>query len=513
MLVVELSDELAARHEASAGSCCAMLASAGATVVRIVSRGGGAEGWGGHGGGAAGAWGAQVDRGKVVTTPRALEASGSSAFDLCSRAGAIVTGLGGAALRSAGRWGAGWDWAAVEARASAAAAAAAAGGDACAAGLVLTRITPWGVLHEAEAEAAAASAAPAGKAAAAQRPTSIVEAMFAATGFGSEFQGALIDPPSLDGADEAAAGMGEAARRDTPRLTLPRHFLSMLASCFALSGTAAALCGASFALGGRVVDVSFASCGLWFAQSDHLMWRPENRRAAEFQQLFRGTALTFTRALPPTFNTYLTKDGVAVQLLGLDWIGQLNKFVSGLGIGWQAWPALFRAVFFDLLPRYRELRDAGPGAISLVAMAAVPPVRQHFAQRIGELTWAQFAALAAAKDLWYTRVHTPAEAYRYRHAEQCGAFTEVAGRRTVAAPLVMGGRQWQTMAAAVDARSPPAGERLRQLVGAIRAGTLPSWAAAARDGAALSPSPASSAAPAARAPLPCGAGGLLRPRL
>ena len=81
------------------------------------------------------------------------------------------------------------------------------------------------------------------------------------------------------------------------------------------------------------------------------------------------------------------------------WLHQRLRF-AGLGISLRAWPALLRAIFFDLLPRFRELQAAGPGALPLVAMAAVPPLNRLFQGAIGAMSWDELQPHFAAADLW-----------------------------------------------------------------------------------------------------------------
>ena len=308
VLVVELSDELAARHDATASATCAMLAAAGATVVRVVSRADGSTV-----GVSSSALEAQLDSGKVLVSAHALATAGSSVAALCASADVIVTSLPDAALECAGRWegaaGQRWSWSAVLERAR-----PASGGE-----LILTRITPWGVDDPgAEREAGEGGAADSAHA-------GIGEAMWACTGFGGAFANMLCDKPSGDTSDDAAAGWDGARQRSSPMWTLPRQSLALIASCFALAGTAAALCCRS-RLGGQVVGVSYAAIGLWFVQGDHLFMRPENERAVTFQQLMRATPQSMANAIPPTFNTFRTFDGVYVQNLDLEWAGHLPKW-------------------------------------------------------------------------------------------------------------------------------------------------------------------------------------------
>lgn len=283
--------------------------------------------------------------------------------------------------------------------------------------------------------------------------------------------------PADDYADDLAEGWDEVRARAAPPFSLPRQWLAHLASCFAMAGTAIALCAreSGAAPRGQVVDAALVRCGLWFAQQDHLFLRPENASSARYQQLMRRSPLTFQRATPPTMNFCRTSDGIYIQCLDLDWLPHLSKWLGALRVRHRAYPALACALLTKLIPQVPALRAAGPGALPMVAMALCPSLNAPVRRRVREMTWKQLAALFAKEDLWYTRIHTPAQALRYRHAEQCGSFAQLraadrgSGRemRTVAPPCILNGLQWQVFPPAVDARAD--GERpwLRRLVAAM----------------------------------------------
>eukprot|EP00936_MAST-01D_sp_MAST-1D-sp1_P002077 g2077.t1 len=444
LLIVELSDSNAARHDVTAGSCAALLASSGATLVRIVSGVTKMDTDGMQIGGMR----AQLDRCKIVCSPEALGAAGSSAHELCQNADAIVTSMPERALRDVSRWGVDWDWDALEARTKRGY-------------LVLTRITPWGLRHERENEGL----------------DGIVEAMFATTGFGAAFQTSYNMPPPLDSADDEANGMPKEQQHNTPQFTMPRQSLAFYASLFAVSGTSVALAG-RMRHGGQVVDVSLARAGHWFVQQNDMFFRSSNRGVVPYFQRFGGTAHAYITHVPATFGTYRCADGAYIQALGLDWLAMLPKWINRLGLGWQAYPALLRAIFFDLLPRLQELKAAGPGALQLVGMAVGAKLRPIFSRAMSSRTWDQIEREFGQKDLWYTKVHTPAEAYQYPHAHQCGAFALVGeststssksppSNRIIAPPFIVKSRKWTRMAAPIDTQQPRHASWLRDLLQAI----------------------------------------------
>ena len=135
----------------------------------------------------------------------------------------------------------------------------------------------------------------------------------------------------------------------------------------------------------------------------------------------------------PTLTSITSKDGVSIQLLGLDLARHLLPTMNGLNVPKTVWLTIILTVVFKVIPE-----KAPTKVLKLVPLLVVFNKQiQHCAR---QLTFGELVVRFEKAGVWWTLVKSPGQAMAYQQAAVTGAFADAdgdktAGRRFIAAPV------------------------------------------------------------------------------
>jgi crotonobetainyl-CoA:carnitine CoA-transferase CaiB-like acyl-CoA transferase len=204
----------------------------------------------------------------------------------------------------------------------------------------------------------------------------------------------------------------------TPPNRPPQFVLGLMAAQYVLSASTIGLFHAARTGKGVHVVVSALRIGYWKMQYVHSL----GQYNPPFMAHEPAIELTQAHLLTPlcTFNCFVTKDGMYVQLLCLD-IGRfVMPLLKALGLSLAVWPGLVskltRSILFSpkgtpvvlkLMPGFIHMNAAVQGAI-------------------GKLTFEELQALFKNSGIWFTRVRMPHQLRQYEQARLSGVFCSAA---------------------------------------------------------------------------------------
>jgi len=116
-----------------------------------------------------------------------------------------------------------------------------------------------------------------------------------------------------------------------------------------------------------------------------------------------------------TMNTFKTKDGVWLQMLGLDIKKHLPKFLKALGIRFKTYTSLLKAIIFEVITaKGTKLEKFRPIFCVL---------NKNLEEGIGNLTFNQCKKLFEKFDVWYCVVNMPEQALNDEQAIYTKTFS------------------------------------------------------------------------------------------
>ena len=148
---------------------------------------------------------------------------------------------------------------------------------------------------------------------------------------------------------------------------------------------------------GQLVDACLLRTGTWCVGVPVLLAQHGYGKAARRTRVEAGN---------PFFNSYTAKDGVGIQLLGLQQARHMPKVLDALGLA--------AAVSAD--PRFDTPKKANKNRRELI---------QLLADTLATRTFAEWEPALRAKDVWYCRVRTVEEQTADPQNNAVGAFVNV----------------------------------------------------------------------------------------
>ena len=185
-----------------------------------------------------------------------------------------------------------------------------------------------------------------------------------------------------------------------------QHMFDQIASLYIFSASSIALFHHARTGEGQLCEVNLSRVGYWLQQVV-FTWATKDPEKAN---MFGGTIEDLHWASPvATFNCYKTSDGMWVQLLGLEIGRHIFKVVDALGIKWSLWPSVAWTALTKVLTSKAKSKMV---KLKPLFIALNKGIQAGF----DKITYAQFKAIAAEKDVWYCPVRVPAQLLAYEQA-------------------------------------------------------------------------------------------------
>merc|ERR1711968_227024 len=179
----------------------------------------------------------------------------------------------------------------------------------------------------------------------------------------------------------------------------PFQFGEMLSSVHCKTAIDLALFHHSRTGEGQRVDLNLLRCGLYA----NLMFTSMSQKNPKM-----GLALR-----KMSFDSYQTKDGKWVQLLGVDYKTHVPRVFKALGIASNSYKTV-AGKFFKSAPFFQSPMEAVPLIFGSVT--------DCISKGIGALSWADLQQKFNEHDVWYTTVATPAEVLQNEQAHATRSF-------------------------------------------------------------------------------------------
>ena len=209
---------------------------------------------------------------------------------------------------------------------------------------------------------------------------------------------------------------------------IPTECASLLCAMYALAAVSVGLFHQCRTGQGQRVVLNLEGVGAFLNQLITAMcWKDRDKLV-----LVKVPHSEFAQIFPiPTFASFQTKDGVWVQLLGVDLPRHLPKLLRALGVQLKVYPravctlaksmicnAKNRNFFEKMFPVFRVLNSAISSAIL-------------------DKTWDELHHIFLEHDVWHNMVRTPQQLHHYEQAHIAGGFVwdNTTGSRLVASPV------------------------------------------------------------------------------
>eukprot|EP00906_Rhabdomonas_costata_P011320 RCo016069 len=247
---------------------------------------------------------------------------------------------------------------------------------------------------------------------------------------------AVVTPWGLEGPEVNRGDLGAfwcfsglaallGGRKPSPPPPLPLQMGELMGSIYLMAALGAALFHLYRTAEGQRVDINLLHVATWcnailgsLVQKDPpkvvIFDRPPQERRNDWPV--------------PTANCFRTKDGMWLQMLGVELPRHLMKTLRGLGIRWRVFPMVLWEVLRSVLPA-----TGVPLIFRLTPVFTV--INAEMTRAISALTWVEAQTLLREKDIWYCPVQTPAQAGQSLQAHSTGTFAPTTAGRVLAAPL------------------------------------------------------------------------------
>ncbi|KNC81939.1 hypothetical protein SARC_05768 [Sphaeroforma arctica JP610] len=209
------------------------------------------------------------------------------------------------------------------------------------------------------------------------------------------------------------------------------YMLDLLASQFVLSATMAALFHSVRTGEGQIVATNLWHIGCWLGTVPNV-WMDFNREWADMV-MYDPASVRYDCPLA-TFQAYKTKDGMWVELLGLDTKRHLPIALRALGIRLPVFGSVLWAAIAKVLPNRKEK----------VLLHRVKPIfaaiNKSLETAILTYEWHDLHTLFLKHDVWHNPVRIPEQLLTYSQAHAIGSYVhnrDDSSQLFVATPLNM----------------------------------------------------------------------------
>jgi len=202
----------------------------------------------------------------------------------------------------------------------------------------------------------------------------------------------------------------------TPALDIPRfpeHVLESVSSAFFLAGTLSGIFHSLRTGSGQHVKISYQRIGVWLAQvnSVFIMRNKNMLNVATMDKHNRK------RTSPlPCYMSHVTKDGIWVQLLGLDTKRHVPRILDALGVKWR----VVRKVVAALLT---EVRFSEKELIKKLEPLFVV-INDEIAEQFSRRTFAELKEVFGEHDVWHTVIRMPEQLLSYQQVWDNGILSK-----------------------------------------------------------------------------------------
>eukprot|EP00164_Ancoracysta_twista_P012776 GFYU01020152.1.p1 GENE.GFYU01020152.1~~GFYU01020152.1.p1 ORF type:complete len:238 (-),score=49.20 GFYU01020152.1:216-929(-) len=187
----------------------------------------------------------------------------------------------------------------------------------------------------------------------------------------------------------------------------------MVCSFHLLAGVSAAYFHRQRTGEGQLVDVNGLRCGI-FAMQVKLALGLKNPKIMELMNQDAKEARTYFPV--PTANSFKTKDGVWVQMLGVNMPKTLSPWLSALNVKYSTYARLLIAVLTQVLPSLR----------TQTMVTAIRPLQkilnETFERCISQITWEDLQKIFDTNNVWYNKVNMLPQALHHRQARASNVF-------------------------------------------------------------------------------------------
>lgn len=216
------------------------------------------------------------------------------------------------------------------------------------------------------------------------------------------------------GAWYALSGFAQAMGGKPPGTppVLPTQFGGLNCSFHALAAAMAGVFHQKRTGEGQLVEINLLACGTWSMIQSFAM----ATRDPEKLELVQKDPDKMREESPvPTVGSFRTKDGLWLQLLGVDPKRHIPIILKALGIRAAVYSKIVYAILFKVIPSKEKTTIK-----KLLPVFAI--LNNAIEAAIGALTYAEIRTLFAQHDVWYCRINMPKDALGDAQARACGTF-------------------------------------------------------------------------------------------
>eukprot|EP00301_Raphidiophrys_heterophryoidea_P017800 c2828_g1_i1.p1 GENE.c2828_g1_i1~~c2828_g1_i1.p1 ORF type:complete len:840 (+),score=194.56 c2828_g1_i1:50-2569(+) len=226
-----------------------------------------------------------------------------------------------------------------------------------------------------------------------------------------------------------AGFMGGTSPSSPPQI--PEQFFELLGSAFVVAGVCLGLFHKARTGEGQLVELNYLRLGAWCSQVFGVLCHKDSTK---YDALILPPSV-FANCNPVvTYNSFQTRDGMWVQLLGVDMPRHISRTLRSLGIVLPTCGKVVWSLLTEVLPNTKVQSPI----IRLRPVFWV--MNASIRAAVASLTWAQLQTRFDKYDVWHCPVRMPRQVIGYKQAHEIGVFLQTASKQyIVSTPLQLSG--------------------------------------------------------------------------
>jgi len=194
---------------------------------------------------------------------------------------------------------------------------------------------------------------------------------------------------------------------------IPKHYLELVCSVYVCAGLSLALFHKSRTGEGQLVELNYLRLGIWSCQVFGTLCAKDS---SKYDALILPPSQFGDSCPVSTFNSFQTRDGMWVQLLGVDIARHLGRTLKSLGIARPTYAKMLWVAATKVVPN-KKVRS-----LIIRARPVFWVMNQNIRAGIASFTWAELQVRFRKYDVWHSPIRMPRQVISYKQAHDNGVF-------------------------------------------------------------------------------------------
>ena len=180
---------------------------------------------------------------------------------------------------------------------------------------------------------------------------------------------------------------------------LPQHFGDLICACHFSGAISTGIMHMIRTGEGQFVETNFLSCAMWNLSQTFSILKKDLSKLFVAQQSPKDLQICCP---VPSANGFRTKDGMWIQMMGVEVGRHLPRLIRCLGVSGQVCQSVGYALCFQVARKFVTEKTS-----LLKILPVIKAINRVLAKKIGNMDWEQVQDLFSKWNIWHTPVRTP----------------------------------------------------------------------------------------------------------